>query len=139
MLLLIGGLSAVAIAGSEPRLSAPVAPVDVGTAATFTIAADATGVHVDGCAPIELERKEGEVWVPVPNAASCDGSVPARLVQGTLTVSLATPGPGDYRGVATWGSGCVGERNFALAACGTVGVARSAAFHVNPPPVPVQR
>lgn len=139
MLVPIVALYAVAWATPEPRLTGPGSPLDPGAAATFTLAPGGGAAWVDGCVAVELERREGERWVPVADAISCDGSTPARPIGSALTVSVATPGPGEYRGVAVVGKGCVEGRSFALSACSDTRTARSEPFTVRMPRVGDQR
>ncbi len=140
MLLFIALVGIVSASPREPVLLAPDARVDAGEAAVFTFRpAAGRPISVDGCAALELERREGEGWVPAPGAVTCDGSMPARIVAKELTFTVAPPGPGEYRGVIAWGVGCVEGRAFSLGACPSRGVARSAAFSVAAPPAAPQR
>lgn len=127
-------LLVVSQATAAPRVSVPSAPVPAGSAVTVTLAVDGTAVSLDGCSPIELERKREDRWEAVESPTLCDGTAPARVATKELTFSLATPGPGEYRAVATWGAGCVEGRSFALGACRSTGTVRSAAFVVDPAP-----
>ena len=71
-------------AHAEARLVGPSAELEAGVAASFTFVPDGKGALVDGCAAVELERKEGESWVAVTDMAGCDGSAVARAVDGSL-------------------------------------------------------
>jgi hypothetical protein len=139
MLLLLSLLGLALATSVEPALNAPDAALEPGAAATLSLTPDDGTVFVDGCAAVELERLEGGRWVPVGGAAPCEGTAPAKAVSTGLAFTLAPPGPGEYRGVAAWGTGCVQGRPFALAACTRLGVARSGTFTVNAAPAAVQR
>lgn len=135
MLLFIALVDIVSASPGEPVLLASGARVASGEAAVFTFRpAAGRSVSIDGCAALELERREGEAWVVAPGAVTCDGSLPARSASKELTFTVAPPGPGEYRGVIAWGVGCVEGRSFSLGACTSRGVARSASFTVEPPP-----
>ncbi|MFN7142256.1 MAG: hypothetical protein ACK4YP_00645 [Myxococcota bacterium] len=134
MPLLTAALLVVSHASAGPRLSVPAAPVPAGSAVTITLAVDGTAVSLDGCSPVELERKRGERWEPVESPTLCDGITPARVATKDLIVSIAVSGPGEYRAVATFGTGCVAGRAFAQAACKSTGTVRSGAFIVDPAP-----
>jgi hypothetical protein len=115
---------------AEPRLVAPEAPVRPGQVVSLRIVAGpSAGIRVDGCAPVELERREGEVWKPVPSVA-CDKPLGATVVDKELTVSVPAPAAGEYRGVLAWGSGCAAGLPFSVAACTHTGFVRSAPFVV---------
>jgi hypothetical protein len=139
MLLLAAALLLAPRAHAEPRLTGPAAPLAAGAALTLTLTADRKPVFVDGCAAVDLERREGERWVPVEPTIACDGSAVARAIPKEQTFSLATPGVGEFRAVVAWGLGCVEGRPFALAACAALGVARTVSFQVVAPPPPAQR
>lgn len=131
-------LSALVFAASaaEPKLVAPTAPVIAGELVPVRIVAVLSGgVSVDGCAPIELERREGERWTPLPNPA-CPVPLPATAVPIELTVSIPPPEPGEYRAVVAWGTKCAAGRPLAIAACERMGVVRSSPFTVAAPPPP---
>ncbi|MDP2312118.1 MAG: hypothetical protein Q8P41_04375 [Pseudomonadota bacterium] len=140
MLLLIALVAIVSASPAEPILVPPSAPVEEGDVASFALRPGPAGtVFVDGCAAIELERREAAGWVLAPGAVKCDGSLVARMSTKDLVFSVAPPGPGEYRGVVAWGTGCVEGRPLALAACKAHGIARTAAFTVVARPPAVQR
>lgn len=117
-----------------PAVEAPRSPVDTTAAAAFRFTEDVSGpVLVDGCAPMELERKQGDLWVAVPPRA-CDRSVVATEIDKEITLSSVVSTAGTWRVAVTWGEGCVSGRPLMLAACKRLDVARSAAFEVAGPP-----
>lgn len=121
-------LMAAGPVGAE--LSAPVAPLAATEAASFvltTVGHDS--VLLDGCAPVELERREGESWVAVPRRP-CPQRPAATVVQQSLVLSVPPPGPGEFRAVVAYGVGCRPSRPFAFAACEVVEVVRSNPFRV---------
>ncbi|MFZ5477143.1 MAG: hypothetical protein ACOZNI_10245 [Myxococcota bacterium] len=115
---------------AEPRLVAPDAPVTVGEVVPLRIVAvQPGGVRIDGCAPVELERREGDAWKALPTVG-CDKAIVATAVEKELTVSVPAPEPGEYRAVLSWGTGCTPNLPFAVAACAQTGFVRSAPFTV---------
>ncbi len=127
-------LTSVALATAAPgpaTLEAPSEPTLSTDAVPFTFSVPGTS-FLDGCAPIELERKEGLNWVALPRVP-CPAAVVATQVNGSLTLSVPPPIPGEYRAVAAWGTGCNTTRPFALAACATLDVVRSSPFKVEAP------
>ena len=129
----VSGVALIALAAprsGEPRLVAPSAPIQAGQVVPLRIIAGPTGgIHVDGCAAVELERREGEVWRPVPSVG-CDKAIAARVVDKDLTVSVPTQEPGEYRGVLAWGTSCAENLPFAVAGCAKTGFVRSDPFTV---------
>lgn len=122
-------LMAGAATGAD--LLAPAGPLVSTEAVSFTF--KATGVaFLDGCAPVELEKREGEAWVALPRT-SCAQRPPATRVEGALVLSVPPPGPGEFRAVAAFGRRCGEGRPFAQAGCVELGVARSAPFVVLAP------
>ena len=127
-------LFSLAEAAGSPKISGPPAPVAEGEAVTLTFTAPGAGpsaAFLDGCTPVELERHEGESWVPVPRAP-CSAPVAATRVDGSLTLTLAAPGAGEYRGVVTWGSQCLPDLPFAFASCKKLAFLRTDPFTVTP-------
>jgi len=101
-----------------------------GAPVSFEFREDAAGtVLIDGCAPVEYERMDGERWVPVP-APACDAARVATVVDKALTVAAPAPAPGTYRAVLAWGAGCAEGRPFALSGCRQLDFGRSKAFEV---------
>lgn len=126
-LLLLGSPAALA---AEPVLQAPTAVVQKGGAATLTFRESLPGnVLVDGCAAVELERREGEVWRAEP-VAVCPQPVAAMEVAGELTLSATVPTAGSWRARVVWGVSCTPGLPLPMAACGRLGVATSEAFEV---------
>jgi hypothetical protein len=121
------GILFAASALGAPRLLL-TGPAAVGTVATFAFSEDVAGsVLVPGCAPLELERRDGKVWVPFAPPL-CDRSAPATTLDGETALTVTVPAAGTWRAVLTWGSDCVAGRPFSLAACRRVEVARSEPF-----------
>ena len=112
-------------------LAAPGAPVAATEAVTFTLSTPDT-VAVDGCSPIELERREDDRWVAIPRVP-CPNVVAATEIASSLTLSLPPPAPGDYRAVAALGTGCAAALPFALAGCAGLDIVRSPTFTVLAP------
>lgn len=139
MLPLLLALLVDAAEAGEPTLSGPRTSLPAGVAATFSLHAGGETAFLDGCEMIELEKREDGAWIAVPSTGACDGSAPVRAVSGSLTLSISTPGPGEYRGVVTVGEGCVTGRPIAIAACARRTVVRTEAFLVEAPPQPDQR
>ncbi|MSQ03365.1 MAG: hypothetical protein EXR71_15975 [Myxococcales bacterium] len=86
---------------------------------------------VDGCSPVELEKKDGERWMSVPRR-TCAQRLPVSRLEGGLVVSVPPPGAGEYRAVVTWATGCTEGVALAQAACTVVEVVRSEPFTVRP-------
>lgn len=127
-------LTSVALATAAPgpaTLEAPSAATLSTDAVPFTFSAPGTS-FLDGCAPIELERMEGAKWVALARVP-CPTAVAATLVNGSLTLSVPPPIPGEYRAVAAWGTECDASRPFALAGCKSLDLVRSAPFKVEAP------
>lgn len=129
-MLVVAALSVAYAAPAAPRLVGPATAVEPSAGVTFTLTFAGAPVSVDGCTPVELDRREGDRWVAVAGAVLCDGTTPARAGASELTFTLASPGPGEYRGLVAWGTGCVAGRSFATAACRSRGIAESPAFTV---------
>jgi hypothetical protein len=127
-LVLLG--SGVGFAAPAVVLEGPAASISAGASAAFSLEGGGTGLLVDGCGVVELERKEGDRWVVAASLEVCRGTEPARRVDSKLTLSVQPPGEGQYRGVVGWGRGCAEGRPFALATCSELGTARSAPFMV---------
>ncbi len=124
-------LTTVALAAAAPgpaTLEAPAAAVTSTDAVPFTFSAPGTS-FLEGCAPIELERKEGAGWVALPRVP-CPTAVAAISVSGSLTLSVPPPIPGEYRAVAAWGTECTPSLPFALAGCKGLDQVRSSPFKV---------
>jgi len=141
MLLFIPLLSIVSAASSGPVLLPPEGGATAGTAVPFTLRPPSGApITIDGCAAVELERQEGDLWLAVPSGVPCDGSARALRVDAELVLTVAVPTSGTFRGVVAWGSTCVSGRPFARAACRDRGVARTEPFTVAAPaPAPTQR
>jgi hypothetical protein len=141
MLLFVPLMSIVSAASPEPALLPPEGGSIAGVAVALTFRPGPGAlVSIDGCSAVELERQEGDRWVPARSSVTCDGAAVALLVPAELVLTVASPAAGTFRGVVAWGTGCVAGRSFGRAACRARGVARSEAFTVAaPPPVPAQR
>ncbi|GDX78424.1 hypothetical protein LBMAG42_02350 [Deltaproteobacteria bacterium] len=127
-------LTSVALATAAPGPATLEAPPGIALstdAVPFTFSSPGTS-FLDGCAPIELERREGALWVALPRVP-CPTAVAATLVNESLTLSVPPPIPGEYRAVAAWGTECDPARPFALAGCKTLDLVRSTAFKVEAP------
>lgn len=121
-------------ADPDVRIEPPAGTVHEGEAVGFTVREAADGpILIDGCAPVEIERKNGAAWLPVPGH-TCDTPVPATTVDGTLTFSVAAPSVGAYRAVLTWGMGCTPGFPLATANCARLGSVVSDPLIVAPAP-----
>ena len=127
----LGLLAFRAWAGSsEVTLEAPAATVPAGTAVSLRVVEKIAGsVAIDGCEPVELERHEGDRWVPMPPLA-CDGSAPASRLDDALAIALPAPPAGEYRAVLVWGAGCAENLPLVMAGCRRLGSTTSAPFKV---------
>lgn len=126
------GILFAASALAAPRLVL-AGEVAVGVPLAVRLTEDLGGnVLVAGCGAVELERREGEVWVPVAGPM-CDRAVPAVVVDRELALSVVLPGPGTWRAVVAMGSGCVEGRPLAIAACRRLEAVRSAPFEADAP------
>ena len=122
---------------TAPSVHGPELASEAGQAVPVRIVAGMRGgIWVDGCAPVEMERREGDTWMPLPSVV-CAAPTPAHLVETELTVAVSPPSAGEYRAVIAWGAGCAQGVPFVLAGYKTLGAARSAAFLVSAPPAPV--
>lgn len=128
-------LFALATAASGPKISVPVAPVGLTDPIVVTLISGATS-FIDACAPLELERKDGESWLPVATKV-CPKAATATRVDDSLTLTAPAVAAGEYRAAVGWGTGCAEGLPFHLAACKKFGVARSDSFAVGAPPAPV--
>lgn len=118
----------------SPRLVGPSRAVGSGEVVPLRIVAVLpTGIRVDTCAPVELERHEGDAWITVP-VRICEGSPAATEVAKELTISLPPPAAGEYRAVLGWGADCLTGQPFPLSACAKLGSVRSAPFTVQAAP-----
>jgi hypothetical protein len=124
------------MAAAGPKLVAPSESVGEEEAVVLTLAGGADLV-VDSCAPVELERKDGDTWTPVATTP-CEKHNVATRVSSTLTLTVPAPAPGEYRAAVAWGSGCLEKMTFHLANCKKLGVVRSEVFRVGAPPDPPQ-
>lgn len=129
-------LVALATAAPGPKISVPAAPVGVEDPVVVTFFYGST-VFIDGCAALELERKEGESWLVVATNV-CPKAANATRVEGTLTLTSPPVAAGEYRAAVGWGTGCADGMPFHLASCKKFGVARSDPFAVGAPPVPTE-
>ena len=121
---------AVALAAPTPPAKLVAPSGEIGLHAAVTLTFTAPGVAwVDGCVPVEWERREAGTWVPVPREA-CAAQKPATRVEGSLTLSQAPLAAGEYRAVMTWGAGCAPELPLRLGACKALDVVRSEPFRV---------
>lgn len=120
-----------ALAPAGPDLVAPAGPLAPTEAVSLTFKVGGVA-FLDGCAPVELEKKEGEGWVALPRAPCAQRPV-ATKVEGALVLSVPPPGPGEYRALSAFGRRCVADRPFSQADCAEVGVVRSGAFVVSAP------
>lgn len=126
--MVVGLLGGAALAATT--LTAPSGPVPAGGLVSLDFAEDQPGkVFIEGCASFELERNEGERWIPVP-VRQCDRMVPATAVDGKITLSAPAPGAGEFRAAVTWGLGCREGLPLALAGCRALEVAWSEPFSV---------
>jgi hypothetical protein len=126
----------LATAAPGPRLAGPAAVLGLAESVVVTLSGGG-GVHIDGCAPLELERKQGEAWVALPTTV-CPKALPASRVDAPLTLTFPAVPAGEYRAVVGWGSGCTADQPFHLAGCRKFGTATSEPFFVGeaPPPAP---
>jgi hypothetical protein len=130
LLAILSLLSGAIAAPSEPVLAVPTEPIVGGRLVSVHVTAPRTGrAWVDGCEPIELERKVGEAWSAVP-PQPCVKAPPAASIDKELTLTLPTPQPGEYRAVLAYGVGCTDGFPLALASCKKVAFVRSASFSV---------
>lgn len=121
---------AVVLAAPTPTAKLVAPSGEIGRHAAVTLTFTAPGVTwVDGCVPVEWERREGGTWVAVRREA-CAAQKPPTRVEGSLTLSQAPLAAGEYRAVVTWGAGCVPEHPLRLGACETLDVVRSEPFRV---------
>lgn len=135
---LAGPANATSQPAAEPdpgvRIEAPTGAVHEGDAVGFTVRESVEGpVFIDGCAPVEVERKNGAAWLPGPGK-TCDAPVPATAVDGTVTFSVAAPSVGAYRALLTWGVGCAAGFPLATANCARLGSVVSGPVVVAPVP-----
>jgi hypothetical protein len=115
---------------SEVTLEAPKDAVPAGFAVSLrAIERIAGSLTIDGCEPVELERHDGDRWVPVPPLA-CDGSAPASRMDEELALALPPPPAGEYRAVLVWGTGCAEGLPLVMAGCRRLGSTTSAPFKV---------
>lgn len=128
-------LVVLATAAPGPKIAVPETPVGEADPIVLTLSSGSS-VFIDGCAPLELERKEGEVW-QVGATNVCPRAVMATRVEGVATLTAPATAAGEYRAAVGWGTGCVDGLPFHLAACKKFGVARSEPFIVGAPPLPV--
>lgn len=118
----------IGAARAATTLTAPSAPVPPGGLISLELAEDLPGkVFIEGCASFELERREGERWVPVP-VRQCDRMVPATAVDGKIVLSAPAPGAGEFRAAVTWGLGCREGLPLMIAGCRSLEVAWSEPF-----------
>jgi hypothetical protein len=119
---------ALAASPSPVTLQGPTGEITDREGVTLTITASGT-TFVDGCAPVEWERREGAGWVAVPREP-CPAQKPAAKVTGTLTLTTPALAAGEYRALVTWGSACAADLPLQLGACKTLDYARSEPFRV---------
>ena len=117
---------AVAAGTGDVVLLGPSAPLASTDAVSLTLTTPGAS-FIDGCSPVELEKKDGERWISVPRRA-CTQRLPASRVEGSLVVSVPPPGPGEYSAVVTWATGCAEGVALAHAACSVVAAVRSEPF-----------
>lgn len=117
---------------ADPTVEAPTAPSPLGAPVTLTFKEPLAGnVHVDGCAAVELEHKEGDKWLPAPLAV-CTEPVSALEIKGEIALSVRVESPGTWRARVAWGAGCTAQLPFVMAGCTRLGVATSEPFEITP-------
>jgi hypothetical protein len=117
---------------APPTLVAPTRKLRTGDLVTIEVhVARRGGTVLDGCTPVELERHTETGWAR-ETLRSCDGTVPAIVVDGTFAVSMPAPRAGQWRASAAWASGCHPGLPLALASCTESGTVRSEIFFVAP-------
>ncbi len=122
-------LSIAAVASAaDVALVGPPGPLAATEAVSLTLTTPGAS-FIDGCSPVELEKRDGERWLSIPRRA-CAQRLPASRVEGSLVVSVPPPGPGEYRAVVTWATGCTEGFALAQAACAEVEAVRSGPFIV---------
>ena len=127
-------LVSLATASGGPKLLPPTAAITKNDPVILTLSSPST-VYIDGCAPIELERKVGEQWELVASKV-CPRAAPATRVDGALTLTAPSVRDGEYRATVGWGQTCTDGVPFHLAMCRKFGLARTESFFVGAPPPP---
>ncbi len=133
-LILLVHRAAAASQTGPVQIEVPATPPEEGQAIAFGVHETVDGpVFIDGCAPLEIERKTGGKWLTTA-VKVCDSQVPATQLDGDLAFSIPGPasGSGAYRVILTWGTGCAPGFPLTTAICEQMGSVTSEPFVVAP-------